>query len=533
MEAQSNGPKGENRAWPSALIWHGELHRQWGRCTLEFWLLRFREWYERDAAFQTLVDLMGEAGIGAYTAYELSGDFDVLLRAWVPAQEVNGFAERLKQTFPLKDTRKFTVENVIRHWPWRGEHSPELRPCDPDGLRQITSPAQVESANLISDHGHLGTADEPSEEDVAALKRLMTADALTDIHGTTGIRLLLRLKANDGLDDDDWKKLGNNTARLLDGLARPASNGFAPVSDAFLLDEVSLYACSDRSLLVLCRIQHRLWHDMRDRLLEPLAGMTGVMQTTTWPALSRNFVCSRDHLILDARTEAALAGGRGTDDSNGGSNDGQSFLPPPPRIPPSARDLLDRPEGRNFEAKGSAFAPLEGWLSRGKDAPEDHGLRESKGFFRDTVAKTVVAMLNSEGGTLVVGVLERDKFSRHTSEVIGRLAELPVAGNYCVLGLQDPVFREKDWDGFELKFNRLLKELIHGELSDLVLISRDWHSRRPIAVVQVESPKMTQGFYLREGDDRRFFVRRGGSSDELHGPDILSYIERARHREGA
>lgn len=473
---------------------------------------------------------MDDVGIGAYTTYELSGEFDVLLRAWIPAREVNGFAKRLKETFPLKDTRKFTVEDVIRHWPWIGEGSYAPRNCDPDALIGSTSPAEVDSANRISDHGHIGTLIDPSEADVSALERLMNANALTDVGSTTGIRLLLRLKGNDGLDDDDWRKLGRSVANHLDGMTRPPGSRHSEPQDKFILDDVSLYACSDRSLLILCRIPHRLWHDIREYLLEPLAAMTGVMQTTTLPALSRNFVCSRDYLMLDERAEAALRGGQGSSDSGDGSGEDTPPLPPPPRIPPSARDYLDRPEGRNFEAKGSAFAPLEGWLGRGKGAPDDHGLSESKGFFRDTIAKTVVAMLNSEGGTLVVGVLELDKFTRQSSEVLERLAELPVAGRYCVLGLQDPIFLQKDWDGFELKFNRLLKESIYGEVADLVHVSRDWHSRRPLAVIQIEHAEMTQGFYLRDGDDRRFFIRRGGSSDELHGPDIVHYIERARRR---
>jgi Putative DNA-binding domain len=530
VEAQSKKLGEETQRWPSALTWHSDLHRVWGHCALEFWLLRFREWYERDEAFQNVVDLMETVGIGAYTTYELSGDFDVLLRAWIPAAEVNGFAKRLRDTFPLKDTRKFSVEEVIRHWPWIGERSFAPRECDPDELRELTSPSDVASVNRISDLGHVGRPRDPSEMDIASLERLMAANAVTDIGSTTGIRLLLRLKGNDGLDDDDWRKLMANVAKYLDRISRPPWTKQPGPSDRFILDDVSLYACSDRSLLILCRLPHRLWHDIREALLEPLAAMTGVMQTTTFPVLSRNFVCSRDHLLLDERTEAALGDTGPSSNPEDGVTAGTQSLPPPPQISPSARDYLDRPEGRNFEAKGSAFAPLEGWLGRGKSDPEDHGLSESKGFFRDTIAKTVVAMLNSDGGTLVIGVLELDKFTRQSSEVLEHLAELPVAGAYCVLGLQDPVFRQKDWDGFELKFNRLLKQSVHGEVADLVHISRDWHSKRPLAVVRIEQSDMTHGFYLRDGDERRFFVRRGGSSDELYGPDVLHYIERARGR---
>lgn len=530
MEAESRATSEEAQGWPGAPLWHNELHRLWGQCTLEFWLLRFREWYERDDAFQTMVNLMEEVGIGAYTAYELSGEFDVLLRAWIPAGEVNGFAERLKDTFPLKGTRKFTVEEVIRHWPWIGTESFVPKSCDPDELRKLISLAEVESANRVSDHAHTGTSPEPTESDVEALERLMGRNALADIGSTTGIRMMLRLRGNEGFDDDDWRRLGTAVAAELDRITGRAESGGSSAPQGFTIVDVSLYGCSDRSLLILCRIPYHSWHDIREHLLEPLAAIPGVMQTTMFPVLSPGFVCSREHLILDDRIRRALRNGDAPPGPGEDGGKGAGPLPPPPRIPPSAREYLKRPEGRDFEVKGSAFAPLEDWLGRGRDAPEDHGLSESGGFFRDTIGKTVVAMLNSGGGTIVIGVLELDKFERHSSEVLERLAELPVIGRYCVLGLQDPVFTNKDWDGFELKFNRLLKEAIEGEVADLVHLSRDWHEERPLAVVRVDDPGMSEGYYLRKDNDHRFYIRRGSSTDQLRGPAMIRYIERARDR---
>lgn len=532
MEAQGNPVReGESQRWPGALQWHSEVQRRWGLCTLNFWLLRFHDWYEREQTFDRLVELMEEIGVGSYATYELSGQFDVLLRAWVPDRRINGFAKRLKETFPLQDIRQFTVADIVRHWPWAAADTHIPKACDLEALAASTSLEEVEAANRLSDQGHMGAAGYVLPGDAEVLERLMGSGAITDLGSTTGIRMFIRLKAKEGLDDYDWGKLTSFTATTLDRLMRVSGEKGDRGARSFALDDVSLYACNDRSLLILCRIPYHSWHDLREQLLEPLAGRGGVAQTTTLPALSRNFVRSRDRLIVDDRAKPALVDSSGSDGPDGGDGGSTPPLPPAPQVPPGVREYLERPEDRDFEAKGSAFTPLERWLRLNKDAPEEDALPESTGFFRDTIGKTVVAMLNSEGGALLIGVLECDKFTQHSSRLLERIAELPVAGRYYVLGLQDPVFRKRDWDGFELKFNRLLKECIEGEISDLVRISRDWHKGRPLALVQVRYPGMTNGFYLRgEGETQHFYVRRGGSSDELHGTKALEYIERARRR---
>lgn len=530
METQSKkAGETEGPLWPGALQWHNEVQRRWGLCTLEFWLLRFHDWYDREETFERLAEMMERSGVGSYAAYELSGQFDVLLRAWIPDRKINGFAKRLKETFPLQDIRQFTVADIVRHWPWASANTYIPKKCDLEALAAATSLGDVEAANRLSDQGHIGSGNVQAG-DKEILARLMREGAITDLGSTVGIRMFIRLKAKEGLDDYDWGKLTSYTATTLDGLTREAGEDEGGKEHPFALDDVSLYACNDRSLLILCRIPHHSWHDLREHLLEPLAARGGVAQTTTLPALSRNFVRSRDRLVVDDRVKPALADGSGPGHEDDGDGSGGAPLPPAPHIPPGVREYLERPEDRDFEAKGSAFTPLEEWLRRAKD--EDDALKESTGFFRDTIGKTIVAMLNSEGGSLLIGVLERDKFTRHSSKLLERIAELPVAGRYYILGLQDPVFRRKDWDGFELKFNRLLKGCVEGEIADLVRISRDWHSGRDLALVQVRYPGMTNGFYLRgEGDNRHFYVRRGGSSDELHGTQALEYIERARRRD--
>ena len=96
-------------------------------------------------------------------------------------------------------------------------------------------------------------------------------------------------------------------------------------------------------------------------------------------------------------------------------------------------------------------------------------------------------MLNSGGGVILIGALERDRYAQHKSDRLRlRLGKVPAGGRFHVIGLQDPIFRERGWDGFELKFNRLLKESIEGEIANLVHVSRDWYKEQTLAVVRVD-----------------------------------------------
>lgn len=519
--------------WPGLLQWHSELHRRWARCSLQFWLLRFGEMYDREAKFDQLVEFMEGEDIGSYAAYELSGEFDILLRLWVPAAEAGGFADRLEKEFDPVDSREFTAVEVVRHWPWRGEVGEEPEPCDAEKLARTTSIEDVTAVNRVSDETHRGELALPSENEAPVLERLMAAHAVTDMQSTTGIRIIIRLKVKERLDNEDSIRLTNHVATLLDGITRPKGGDYKATPGHFIVDEVSVYRCKDRSLLVLCRVPYEGWHSLREGLLEPLGNMQGVLQTTTFAALSRNLVRSRDRLLLDDQAAEALSGGDGGQGA-AGAGDRSPKVPPPPVTGSGASPRLDRSEGAEFEVKGSAFTMLERWLGRAADAADDAHLKESSGFFRDSVAKTVVAMLNSEGGSMVLGALEPEKMREKENELLKlRVSKLPRVGEYAVVGLQDPTFLKGGWDAFQLKFNRLLKECVEGEVADLVRLSRDWIAGETVAVVEIEYPGMEDGFFLRDGKEQRFLVRRGGSTDELHGPAIQRYIKRRIKKEGS
>lgn len=532
--------------WPGPLQWHFELHRRWGGCTLHFWLMRLPAMYERKTFFDKLEAYVVDSGAGAYATYELSGEFDILLRVWLPQTQATGrFADNLDEDLGLEDSREYQVVEILRHWVWSGEESHVPVECDLQALQAKLDAEKVESINRLSDESHSQDAARPSAQEVALARDLMSDNALADLRGTTGIRVLVRLEATSNLRREDRLRTANLVAEVMDRITRPKGRRRAQGENgSFTVDEVSLYRCKDRSLLLLCRVPYVRWHALRDELLKPLADLPGVSQTTTWPALSQNFVRSRDRLQLTPEISDLLSRSSAVDPAGGGAANGdgargrarrtsrQPPPPPPPSQPPGASEFFDLVEETHFEAKGSAFTPLDAWLSRVIETPEEKYLKESSGYFRDTIAKNVVAMLNSGGGVILIGVLERDRYERHKSDRLRlRLSRLPVAGRFHVIGLQDPTFRDGGWDGFELKFNRLLKESIDGEVADLVHISRDWYKEQTLAVVRVGYVGIGDGYFLRESRDKRFVIRRGASTDELSGQAVMRYIEQRRERD--
>lgn len=120
------------------------------------------------------------------------------------------------------------------------------------------------------------------------------------------------------------------------------------------------------------------------------------------------------------------------------------------------------------------------------------------------VMKTVAALLNSDGGHLIIGVT--DSGSVH--------------------GLTDDfnTLVRKDRDGFENHFNQILKAMIGAEFRQYVEITFEKIEDKDICLVQVSpSPKPV---YLRSnGDDEEFFIRTGNTTSPLKVSEVSSFIE--------
>ncbi len=120
------------------------------------------------------------------------------------------------------------------------------------------------------------------------------------------------------------------------------------------------------------------------------------------------------------------------------------------------------------------------------------------------VLKTIVAFLNSEGGTLLIGVND-------DAEVIG------LDNDYKVLV-------RKNRDGFENHLTMLIKTMIGLPFTKYVKVSFESIDRKDICIVSVkESHKPA---YLTNGDKKEeFFVRVGNSTQPFSMSEAEEYIK--------
>ena len=522
--------------WLGHLQWHGDIHRNLGGRSLFFWFLRFEGLYEKEKTFVVLRECMEEVGGVAYAGYELSGEFDVMLRLWLPPTAVGRFEELLKQRLRLLSARYHSVVTTMRHWVWEREGNGAGKgpaPCEIDSLDGATLLDDIDTLNELSDASReRDTVEVDSTVEAAVLDRFLGAGAITPVHSQNGIRLALRLRPTQRLSDQDLLRVAEAVAQKLDHLCEEGEveRSEAQRSTELRIREFSLYRCADSTLIALCRIEYRAWHLLREQLLAPLADVPGLEQTTTFPVLSAKLEVSRERLHLDGEVREAYPPKRTQRDQGDSAAEpvDPSDLPPPPSQPLAVGPFLDSEEGPSFEAKGSAFAELVNWLNRGPDDADDAGLVEEKGFFRDTIAKSIVAMLNTSGGVILIGVLEADRFADDDRDRVRlRVEAYPREGRFRLLGLQDPIYRRKRWDGFDRKFHELLGSLVDGTIGRRVQLAPGWHDGREFAIVQVRGPGpdlRRRSFYLQDGGPT-FYIRRGGRNEALDGNKVHEYLE--------
>jgi hypothetical protein len=73
-------------AKPEVLLWHDLVHESQDLSRLHFWRLQFSPSYKRDEIFDQLRKVFKDVGITSYTIYETLGDYDLLLRTWIPRE---------------------------------------------------------------------------------------------------------------------------------------------------------------------------------------------------------------------------------------------------------------------------------------------------------------------------------------------------------------------------------------------------------------------------------------------------------------
>lgn len=162
---------------------------------------------------------------------------------------------------------------------------------------------------------------------------------------------------------------------------------------------------------------------------------------------------------------------------------------PPFQSLPTVSELLRLMETKHVEFKQTARAAME------KEVPEK--------VINDGVVKSVAAFLNTEGGTLGIGITDDGD----------------------ILGLQpDLEFKKQDLDGYQNWLMTLLITRIGaGIIGSFVSLRFETIGSEIVCLVDVK-PSNKAVYAKTMKSDHSFFVRMSNTTRLLEGPDIIDYV---------
>jgi serine/threonine protein kinase len=130
--------------------------------------------------------------------------------------------------------------------------------------------------------------------------------------------------------------------------------------------------------------------------------------------------------------------------------------------------------------------------------------KEIKKALAKSVTKTIAAFLNSEGGTLLIGV-------ENSGTVLGIKPDF----DHLKEGKQDA-------DGWLLSLQEVINNALGTEVWNAVHVSLVHHGSQTVAVIQCP-PRTTETWHAEDGGER-FYMRAANGTRELNGSTLLKYI---------
>lgn len=149
-------------------------------------------------------------------------------------------------------------------------------------------------------------------------------------------------------------------------------------------------------------------------------------------------------------------------------------------------DLIKQGESQNLEFKSTLRKNLH------------TGERDKRVEF--SVLKAITAFLNSDGGTLLIGVSDKGQ----------------------ITGIEKDDFPSED--KFSLHLHNLIKEKIGKNF--MHLISFDILKTNSQSVMKIVCARSDKPVFLKEESEENFYIRSGPASTKISGSHLLDYVER-------
>jgi len=452
-------------------VWHHELHESWGKERLYFWRLAFFPTYDRTRITEAVSSVMAGNGVKSFALYETLGLYDLVIRVWLPVsknfQEFERQLEGRLQTEQLQVMDVFTVGSIVRHWPWL-VHGSDREMRKPD--ESLTENAPLLDEMVRGNRVVTG-------EDAKAAADFVSRKLLAPCPPHRGIKFIIVVTATAQL----------TTLAARTALREELLNILVTAGDRVA---ASLYEGSGfGQFLILGGVSEDAFDLISSDLIDPiisarLGPLYGARPYTYVCAGIENPLVFQDELPADPEEQ--------------------------PRAP-SARELLEGDEDQKLEVKGSALVNIDRWFrGDGEKVIEDEVLLKG-------VVRACVALLNTDGGHVVIGAVEADRYSDVD------LSEVPRVGNFACIGV-DPEFGlvASNWDRYALSLGDRINAAIEPPPTGLFSLLASRVGDRTLAVITVRA---TAGSWYYVKDDPRLYLREGNATKVVSGPAADAYRE--------
>lgn len=478
----------------SQIQWHPAVHEQWAGERLVFWRLGFSPTYRRDEILQAFDLICERHGITSLTVYEVFGNYDLLLRLWLPKSVATERVDRdFKKTFAAFDLElcdSFEVDNIIRHWFWTDEVSEggdrvkesELDSrFDPPVLDPKPDNRDLCRINDLVTQFNRGRIDKEAVFNDPLAQDFQDRNIIGLRSAEDGIKFTMVVSAS-GLTASKWEamdSLGERLTTILDK-AKP-------------IRERSLYSGHGFGrFMVFGKIPTEGFYEINKCLIEPITNQAALARV--YKTRSETYIGSNPRFQRFSELLSVVAEDEIDEELN-------------------LEEMLKQGETARIEYKGSAFNNVVRWLKTGDQVDDGTAFK--------VFAKAIVAMLNGNGGVVISGVLEES--SRDYSEQ-PKLADMPRVDGLIVIGLDfdTSTLKRDDPDEFVNKLRLKLKTVVEPNPLDYISIGTNELGGRKVCVVSTRE-SAPHWFYLKEGSDFRFIVRRDSSSEAISGPEEDAY----------
>jgi DNA sulfur modification protein DndB len=183
------------------------------------------------------------------------------------------------------------------------------------------------------------------------------------------------------------------------------------------------------------------------------------------------------------------------------------------------KELLNRNEGQRLEIKGSFMLDINNLI-------RDSSYKLNKQLALEGPIRTIAAFLNSNGGDLIIGAVEKVKFPELDYDQ--RIWTFPNEGDYYLIGIEEELkgMQDRRIDAYENKIRCFIDD--HLGKSYNIEMTFPKFKGKTICQISVERLRGNEWCYV---DNQHFYRRDGNRNKELTGHQIDDYKNRRHEME--